>query len=253
MTLVEAIAHRERPALVVLLVIVPLLCWAWIVPMARDMYGPMTGSSAWMMTPVWDAWHLVLLFAMWTVMMVGMMLPSAAPTILIYAGVMRQADGHRGALRVYPMTAGYLAVWAAFSLAATVLQRLLSHTLALSSMMQLVSPTAAAALLLVAAVYQVTPLKQSCLAQCQSPAVFIASHLSRNMGPFRLGVEHGLLCLGCCWTLMLLLFVGGVMNLAVIAALTGFVLLEKLVPSGWIGSWLSASCLAGTALWIVAR
>ena len=221
--------------------------------MARDMYGPMTGASAWMMTPTWDVRHLVLLFAMWSVMMAGMMLPSAAPTILIYAAVMRRADGHRGALRVYPMTAGYLAVWTAFSLIATMLQRLLSQTLALSTMMQLVSPTAAAALLLVAAVYQITPFKQACLAHCQSPATFIATHMSRNIGPFRLGLEHGLLCLGCCWTLMLLLFVGGVMNLAVIAALTGFVLLEKLVPSGWIGSWLSAVCLAGTAFWIVAR
>jgi predicted metal-binding membrane protein len=251
-TIVEAIAERERSVLVAALIVIPLLCWAWIVPMARDMYGPMTGASAWMMTPVWDTRHLALLFAMWTVMMIGMMLPSAAPTLLIYAAVMRRSeDGHRAALRVYPMAAGYLTVWVAFSLAATVLQRLLSRTLALSSMMKLMSPAAGGALLVVAAVYQITPLKRACLTHCQSPAAFIAMQLSRGeSSPFRLGLRHGMRCLGCCWTLMLLLFVGGVMNLAVIVALTVFVLLEKLLPGGWIGSWVSAVWFIVAAAWI---
>ena len=118
-------------------------------------------------------------------------------------------------------------------------------------MMRLVSPAARAAVLVVAAVYQITPLKQTCLAHCQSPPTFIATHLSRNLGPFRLGLAHGLLCLGRCWTLMLLLFVGGVMNLAVIAALMAFVLLQKLIPVGWLGSAASAVGLLVIARWIV--
>ena len=115
--------------------------------MARDMYGAMTGPSAWMMTPVWDARHTTLLAAMWIVMMIGMMLPSAAPTLLIYAGVMRSSpDGPRAALRVYAVAAGYMVVWSAFAVGATLLQRALSATV-LSPMMTLVSPWAAAALL----------------------------------------------------------------------------------------------------------
>jgi len=104
MTLVEAIARRERPVLIALLIVIPILCWAWIVPMARDMYGAMTGPSAWMMTTVWDARHVALLAAMWAVMMIGMMLPSAAPTLLMYAAVMRRSEaGPRAApIRSHP-------------------------------------------------------------------------------------------------------------------------------------------------------
>ena len=170
MTLVEAVARRERQVLVAALIAIPLLCWAWIVPMARDMYGAMTGPSAWMMTTSWDARHLVLLCAMWTVMMIGMMLPSATPMLLMFAAVMRRSEhGARGALRVYPMAAGYLSVWVGFSVAATVLQRALSHTLALSPMMKLATPTGSAIVLTLAAVYQVTPFKQACLDSCRSP------------------------------------------------------------------------------------
>ena len=105
-TAIEVLARHERAVLLATLVTIPALCGAWIVPMARDMYGTMTGPSAWMMTPVWDARHVALLCAMWTVMMIGMMVPSAAPTLLLYAGVMRRSrDGARAALNVYPMAA----------------------------------------------------------------------------------------------------------------------------------------------------
>ncbi len=235
------------------LVAIPLLCWAWLVPMARDMYGTMTGPSAWMMTTVWDARHLALLCAMWTVMMIGMMVPSAAPTLLLYAGVMRRSpDGARAALRVYPMAAGYVLVWFGFSIAATLLQRALSTTLMLSPMMTLASPLAAGLLLLAAALYQLTPLKRSCLESCQSPITFITTHMKPGAsGAFHLGVVHGVHCLGCCWVLMLLLFVGGVMNLLVIAALTAFVLFEKLAPLGKYSARLGALALIGAAAWVL--
>ena len=143
-TVIETVVQRERAILIVVLVLVPVVCWAWIVAMAHDMYGAMSGPSAWMMTPVWDARHVALLCAMWIVMMIGMMVPSAAPTLLIYAGIMRgSAEGTRAALHVYPMAAGYVLVWLGFSVAATLVQRALSTALVLSPMMTLVSPAAA--------------------------------------------------------------------------------------------------------------
>ncbi len=210
------------------------LCWAWIVPMSRDMYGTMTGASVWMMRAQWDAAHLALLFAMWLVMMVGMMLPSAAPTLLLYARVVRKDDGGAApAARVYAFLCGYLLCWAAFSLAATALQRSLSTLLWLSPMMELRHRWLSASILVIAGVYQLTPLKRRCLHHCRAPAFFISNHWRPGVaGAARMGALHGVHCLGCCWALMLLLFAGGVMNLLCIAALTLFVLLEKLAPFG---------------------
>src|SRR5215470_13750594 len=213
-----------RKPLVIPLILVTLVCWAWIIVMARDMYGPMTGASAWMMTLRWDAAHVFLLWAMWAAMMAAMMLPSASPMLLLYDGAAkRQAvDARAGAERqVYALAAGYVAVWALFSVGATALQRILSMLLLVSPMMTLTSPVAAAGLLVIAGAYQLTPLKHACLRACQSPLGFMMGHWRPGIaGAFRVGVAHGIYCLGCCWALMLLLFVGGVMNLAVIATLT---------------------------------
>jgi len=191
---------------------------------------------------------------MWAVMMVGMMLPSAAPAILIYAGVLRASpEGPRAAIRVYPMAAGYLLVWVAFSLAATLLQRLLGDTV-LTPMMTLRSSMAAALLFVVAAVYQLTPVKAACLDSCQSPLAFIVRHMRLDAaGAFRMGVEHGIRCLGCCWAMMLLLFAGGIMNLWTIAALTIAVLLEKLAPFGLRTRFVNAAGLVAAAVWFLVR
>jgi predicted metal-binding membrane protein len=226
---------------VAVLVFVPLVCWAWIVVMARDMYGPMTGASAWMMTPVWDAPHLLLLWAMWAVMMTGMMLPSAAPMILL-AG---------GGGRPYVLALGYLVVWAAFSAGATGLQWLLTRSFVLTPMMEVSSRTTGAVLLAIAGVYQLTPLKNACLATCQSPMAFVTRRWrSGSLGAFRMGAEHGVYCVGCCWALMLLLFAGGVMNLTVIAALTVFVAFEKLAPLGAWSARVSGVALIALAIWV---
>ena len=132
----ESLLLRDRWLIGGALAIAIVLCWAWIVPMARDMYGAMDGASAWMMPHAWDFTHLALLFAMWVVMMAGMMLPSAAPTILLYAGVIRKSpNAHRVRAHVYAFAGGYLLVWTIFSLLATVLQRALAHWLLLSPMM----------------------------------------------------------------------------------------------------------------------
>ena len=210
--------------------------------MARDMYGPMTGASAWMMTPQWDAPHLLLLWAMWAVMMTAMMLPSAAPMILL-------ADTPR---RAHLLAAGYIVVWAAFSVGATALQWTLGRFLILNPMMEVSSRPTGAVLLVIAGIYQWTPLKHACLATCQSPMAFLTRRWrSGSWGALRMGVEHGIYCVGCCWALMLLLFAGGVMNLTVIVALTVFVAFEKLVPFGPWGARVSGVLLVAAAAWML--
>lgn len=254
-THLEKLLRRDRWLIGLALAAIIVLCWAWLVPMARDMYGPMTGASAWMMTNTWDFPHQALLFAMWVVMMIGMMLPSAAPTLLLYAGVVHKSpESATAPARVYAFAGGYLLIWTAFSLLATVLQLLLRHWLLLSPMMETSSHTFGGALLVLAGAYQLTPYKRTCLNSCRAPAAFIAQHWKRGLtGAFRLGVEHGIYCLGCCWALMLLLFVGGVMNLWWIGLLTLFVLLEKLAPLGAQGGRLSGVLIIGLGIWRMAQ
>jgi len=243
-TPVEHLLRRDRWLAGSALVVAVVLCWAWLVPMARTMEkdGMMCGVASWAMVDTWEPGHLAMLFAMWAVMMAGMMLPSAAPIVLLYAGVVRKSPGiERPAAHVYAFAAGYLAVWTGFSLAATALQRVFTESLLLSPTMASQSPAFAGAMLFFAGVYQLTPWKRACLAWCRSPVDFLTRFWKPGVsGGFRLGVAHGLYCVGCCWALMLLLFVGGVMNLRWIAVLTIFVLLEKVTPLGakrarWLG------------------
>ena len=250
-----AVPWRERAAFAMAVLVVLLLSWWWIVAMARDMYRAMTGPSAWMMTGVWDGWHLLLLWTMWAVMMAAMMLPSAWPMLTMYAALSRRQPSNRQQPRyLYLFSAGYVLVWALFSVAATVLQRALAGLLLLSPMMELTSPRAGAALLALAGVYQFTPLKRICLRTCRSPISFLMGHWRPgSVGAFRMGIDHGVYCVGCCWALMLLLFVGGVMNLYVIAALTTLVALEKVARAGELGSRLSGGLLIALAVWILAR
>ena len=236
--------------LAALLVLLPLVCWLWIAVMARDMYGPMTGASAWMMTPVWDGPHLLLLWAMWAVMMTGMMLPSASPMVLL-AGSTARRNGRGGAGDGAFVAFGYVAVWALFSVGATALQWWLMRVRILTPMMEISSRRAGAVLLIAAGIYQFTPLKRACLTACQSPLAFVMRRWrSGSWGAFRMGAEHGAYCVGCCWALMLLLFAGGVMNLAVIAGLTAFVAFEKLAPGGPLGARISGAALIVLGAWM---
>ena len=244
--------QQGRLAILTFLTLATLLCWWWIVVMARDMYGPMTGASAWMMTTHWDAPHLLLLWAMWAVMMIAMMLPSAAPMILLARGVTAGHAGQAQADRSYLLAFGYVAAWAVFSIAATALQWGLARLLILTPMMEPSSRTVGAVFLVIAGIYQWTPLKRACLTACQSPLAFLLRRWrSGAWGAFRTGVEHGTYCVGCCWALMLLLFAGGVMNMTVIAALTAFVAFEKLAPAPLQNTWISGALLIATAVWML--
>jgi len=217
------------------------LSWLYLIDMARDMdagmgeMGELGGMPMGMMNlQPWTPAHFGMMFAMWAIMMVGMMLPSATPTTLVYTAVARKAE--REGTPVAPVSAfvlGYLFMWTLFSLGATVAQWGLEEAALLSPMMVSTSPALGGALLVGAGIYQLTPWKDACLEHCRSPAHFIAEHWRPGTaGAFRMGVEHGAFCLGCCWVLMGLLFFGGVMNLLWIAAITLFVLIEKVMPFG---------------------
>ena len=252
--MLERALARQRVAMTLALVGLPLACWLWVISMGRDMYGSMAGPSAWMMTAAWDAPYLLLLWAMWAAMMAAMMLPSAAPFVLLYARAARQraAAAPAGALAVNALAGGYLLVWAVFSAGATLLQWALAASGLLTPMMEASSSAAAAGVLLVAGLYQLTPLKHACLRSCRSPLGFLGARWrAGTAGAFRMGVEHGLYCLGCCWALMLLLFAGGVMNLVVVLALTAWVAVEKLAPFGEQSARVGGALLLGGAVWLV--
>jgi len=180
----------------------------------------------------WTAAQLLLAVSMWWVMMVAMMLPAAAPVVLLYA---RAASARlRGRPATGPFVAGYLAVWGLFSLAAALLQDALQHSGIVAPMrMDSTARWLSASILVAAGLYQLSPFKEACLAHCRNPAAFLARHFRPGpLGALRMGALHGAFCLGCCWLLMALLFVGGVMNLAWIALLSLLVAGEKLLPGG---------------------
>jgi predicted metal-binding membrane protein len=227
--------------------------WAYLVLSSMDMYGAMHGPAAWMMEATWDSAYFLLIFAMWAAMMVAMMLPSALPTILLVHRAVRNdpdvAAPHR---HMIAFVAGYILAWCGFSLGATLLQWGLAQATLLSPMMVSASPWLGGAILIVAGVYQWTPFKQACLRHCRSPLGFLAEHWQPGMpGALRLGLHHGCHCVGCCWALMLLLFVGGVMSLLWIGAITAFVLIEKLAPYGAQGGRLSGLALVAAGVLVV--
>ena len=173
-----------------------------------------------------------LIAAMWAAMMVAMMLPGAAPAILLYARVHRHSLGAAGAPPTTAFLAGYLACWTGFAMLAAALQLAFASPMS----MALESRAMSAALLIAAGLYQLSPLKDACLSRCRSPAEFITRHYRPGAwGAARLGLLHGAYCVGCCWLLMALLFVGGAMNLLWVTGLTLLVAAEKLLPGGnWI-------------------
>lgn len=217
---VERAARRERIATLAALAAVAAAGLAATWAAGERLMMPMPSGAV----------HAALLFLMWWTMMLAMMLPSAAPAILVYAAMRRTflAKGnHQPALAVF--IAGYAAVWTGFSLAAVTLQLSTHHLVPLTGMMAVTSKLIGGLLLIAAGLYQLTPLKHACLRKCQSPLMFFA-HRWRK-GSFRLGFSHGLYCLGCCWVLMGLLFYGGVMELTWIAGLALYVAMEKLIPA----------------------
>ena len=189
------------------------------------------------MTQTMSGWSLttfILMGLMWWVMMVGMMVPSAAPMILLCAMVTRkQVKDENPGLRIALFTAAYLIIWAVFSIAATIAQWTLTKAALISLMMVGTSCWLTIGLLLACGIYQLTPLKQAFLGKCHSPLSFLMTKwLPGNLGALKMGLSHGAYCVGCCWLLTALLFVGGVMNLFWVALIAILVLGEKVMPRG---------------------
>jgi predicted metal-binding membrane protein len=250
---IETTLRRDRRVVAASLVVVIAAAWLYLwrdaTAMSHMGMADMPGAR---MPPAPDAGTLGLTFVMWAVMMVGMMLPSTAPTILFYGALVRR-NGERGTVlpAVWVFTSAYLAVWVGFSLLATLLQAALQQAALVTPMMVSTSRGLSAALLLAAGIYQWLPVKKACLSRCRNPVeFFITRWRTGRGGAFRMGAEHGLYCVGCCWLLMLLLFVAGVMNLVWVALIAGFVFLEKLVPAGrFVSAFASvALVLAGLVL-----
>jgi predicted metal-binding membrane protein len=252
-------SRRERWIIGAALAGIAAVAWAYMIHEARAM--DVTGVCQCLGMPMgggagagWSAGTLLPLFLMWAGMMVAMMLPSATPMILTFAAVSRnRRRQERPYVPVAIFVAGYVAIWSAFSALAAVAQWILHRQALLSPAMASSSAWLGGVLLLAAGIFQFTPLKHTCLAHCRAPLEFIMTRWREGAGgAFRMGLQHGLYCTGCCWALMGLLFVAGVMNILWIAALSLLVGLEKLVPRGL---WLSAATgviLTAWGAWLIA-
>ena len=232
------------------------LAWAYLIYLDRQMasstaYETMMAEMGMAMAGSWTLSDAFFTFLMWAVMMVGMMAGSATPVLLLF-GAARAGRGKPAvSADVLMFGLGYVTVWIAFSVCAALAQWGLHQKLLLSADMSLASPRVAGAILAAAGIYQLTPLKGTCLAQCQSPLGFLMSHWRDGIpGALQMGARHGVFCLGCCWVLMCVLFAVGVMNLFWVAALALFVLLEKIGPAGPLVPRISGVLMIGYGLFV---
>jgi predicted metal-binding membrane protein len=232
--------NRDRAILLAGAATITALTWLYLVRMATGAHSHATMDVG-------------ALFIMWVVMMVAMMLPSTLPFVFVF-----QAEHVRRRARRPPLTptlffiGGYFAIWIVFSAACAALQQLLRSRALLSPMMSLASPLFAGAILLAAGVYQWTPMKNACLRHCRSPLTFLLSDWKEGVaGAFRMGVDHGLFCIGCCWMLMLLPFAAGVMNLLWMAGITVLLLLEKAAPGGEGTAWVCGAVLVLAGAYVI--
>jgi predicted metal-binding membrane protein len=251
------LSRRDRVIISSCLVLLTALAWMYLLHLAHQMSAAM-GDDRMMvamgmpMDAGWTATDVLVTFAMWAVMMVGMMTASAAPAIFLFAGMHRGRGAPHAARVVLAFGAGYLLVWTAFSAGAAAAQWGLHQAALLTPAMATSSVRLGGAILMAAGAYQLTPFKGGCLSHCRSPLGFLLSHWRDGpVGALRMGMAHGSHCLGCCWALMGVLFVMGVMNLVWVAAVTIFVLVEKVGPAGTIIARIAgvAMIVAGAVVW----
>jgi len=262
MSRLESVLKRDRIVVMIGLALVVVVAAVYTVAgvgmhmSALTMTGMAIEMPGMAMQPVgWSVGYALVVFLMWSVMMVAMMVPSAAPMVLIHAAIGRkQEKADRPLTATALFVAGYLALWTVFSLLATVLQWRFESLGIVTGMMEIASPVIAGLVLIAAGLYQITPLKGVCLRHCQHPLTFLIHHWRPGKrGAFRMGLEHGSYCLGCCWFLMALLFVGGIMNLIWIAGIAIYVGIEKFaVGHRWL-TGATGAILAAAGLVMVAR
>lgn len=250
--------RRDRFTIGMALSLVTLLSWAYMLKLAGGMAHHGHETMALMTLPAppgWD-WHtLGLTVSMWCVMMIAMMLPSTAPMVSTFTRVYEQRRQLPGGI-VVPTSifvAGYLAMWSVFGVVAAVLQLALHEAALVASPMDKLGPQASAVLLIAAGALQFSAFKVACLEKCRTPLSFLlAEWREGRVGAFVMGIRHGAFCVGCCWALMLLMFVGGTMNLLWMAGLTVLVLLEKVLRNGYGFSRIAGVVMILTGIWLLA-
>jgi predicted metal-binding membrane protein len=253
------LSRRDRVLITTCIGLVTLIAWGYLVRLDRQTsssmaYDTMMAAMGMASNTPWNAADVFFTFTMWAVMMIGMMTGTAAPVLLVFA---RKQAGQRG--RAIPFTvlmfgAGYLAVWFGFSACATFAQGVLHEAALLTPAMASSNSYLSAAILIAGGLYQLTPFKNACLTHCRSPLIFLMAHWrSGPLGAFQMGLRHGLTCLGCCWALMCVLFVAGVMNLLWVAVLTGVVLAEKIGPGGIITSRVAGAAMIAFGILVAVR
>lgn len=256
---VASLSRRERILILGCVAAVGTLSWGYLFYLdhlmlpagQRDRMMMEMGMS--MAAAPWTTADVFFTFAMWVVMMVGMMAGSAMPVLLLFAAAHVRRGVGRAPLIVLTFALGYLAVWVGFSACATLAQWALHHAAVLSPELGASSPPVGGAILCAAGLYQLTPFKRACLMHCRSPLGFLMTRWRDGApGALRMGMGHGAYCLGCCWALMCVLFVVGVMNLVWVAVLALFVFLEKIGPAGAVLARVAgvAMIAVGVSLWV---
>jgi predicted metal-binding membrane protein len=247
---------RDRAIALVGLAVITGFAWVYIIHLTSSMMGMNANALQQMSMPITKAWQtedVLLTFLMWGVMMVAMMTPSATPMILTFIGIKRQRQPDQASiLSTVIFLLGYLIAWSLFSAAATAIQWGLHAATLLSEEMISASSLFSGLLLILAGIYQFTPLKNMCLSHCRTPLGFLINEWRDGTGgALRMGVRHGFYCIGCCWLLMTLLFVVGVMNLLWVAVIAGIVIIEKVMPGG---QWVSRAIgllVVGWGVWLL--
>jgi predicted metal-binding membrane protein len=247
--LIAVLSRRDRLMISICIVLITALAWAYLVYLARQMsssmeYGVAMAKMGMSTHLKWTVADLFFTFVMWSIMMVGMMTGTAAPMLLLYAGAQARRQPRGVSFSTLAFGLAYVMVWVGFSACAAAAQWALHEAAMLSPTMSTSSPKLAGGILILAGMYQLTPFKGKCLTHCRSPLGFLMTNWrDGTTGAFQMGLRHGAYCLGCCWALMCVLFVVGVMNLVWVAALTVFVLVEKIGPASILMSRVAGAAM----------
>ncbi len=259
-SIIENFVKRDRLIVISGLVLVVALSWIYILygagmnmTIVEMMAKTDSGPSFLMQPAIWTTSYALLMFFMWWVMMIAMMIPSASPMILLFAAINRnQRKEGNPFVSTGIFAFAYIIAWGGFSLLATGLQWSLEQVGLMSAVMVSTDRLFSGLVIIAAGIYQLSPQKHAFLNQCRTPFQFIANHWEKgSSGALRMGIKHGFYCLGCCWTVMALLFVGGIMNLFWIAGLAVYVLLEKTIPEGHRLGSLGGIGLIGWGIWVL--
>ncbi len=247
---------RDHVVIASCVLLITALAWAYLVSLGHQMAESSPDAMAKMgmtMHAQWTIRDFFFTFVMWSVMMVGMMTPSAAPVFFLFKNMKTSRNDSDATMTVTLFGLGYLIVWVGFSAIAALAQWGLHQGTWLSSSMAVTSNWIGGAILTAAGIYQLSPTKSACLTQCQSPLGFLMGNWrDGRIGALRMGLRHGVYCVGCCWALMAILFVVGVMNLVWVAALTAFILIEKFGGSGVRVARVGGAIMIGFGILVVA-